>query len=82
MIGIEHVNHARHARLIRPAPRIAGERDTARRGAVIRTVAGENLLPPSDEACDLDGILIGFCPTVGKEKYVDVTRCDLGEFGA
>src|SRR5581483_6614704 len=39
-------------------------------------------MPAGEEACDLDGVLVGFRPAVGEEKRVNIARRDLGQLGA
>src|SRR5262249_62262116 len=43
-VRIEHADDAWDPRLRRPAPRVAGERDRARGRAVVRAVAGDDLV--------------------------------------
>src|SRR5579884_1542979 len=64
-IGIEHPDHARDARLGRPAPRVAGQGDGAGRGPVVGAVAGDDLLPARVPAGQLDGVLVGLGAAVG-----------------
>ena len=79
VIRMRHVDDARHARLHRPAARIAGHRQAAGGAAVIRAVAREDLVPPGEQPRDADGVLVGFGAAVGEEEDVDVAGRDLGQ---
>ncbi len=79
VVGIEHVDHARNARLGGPAPRVAGQGDRPGGAAVIRPVAGHDLVAPGVEAGELDRVLVGLGAAVGEEEDVDVARRDLGQ---
>ena len=70
---------ARRARLRRPAPRIAGGRDRARRGAVVAAVRGEYLVSSGVQARHADRVLDRFGATVGEEHTIQVARCDVGD---
>ncbi len=78
-IRVEHAHHAGHRRLGGPAPRVAGERRGACRGAVIAAVAGDDLLPPGDPARQLDGVLVGVGAARGEQRHAEVARRHLGE---
>src|SRR6202007_1152094 len=82
VIGIKHAHHSRNARLSRPAPRIASERDTSRGSSVIGAIPRHDLVASRKEARNLDGILIRFCATVGEEERIDVPGRYLSELGA
>jgi len=79
VIGIEHVDDAGDARLRRPAPRVARERDAPAGRAVVRAVPRQNLLPSRGQPRQLDGVLVRFGAAVGEEEHVDVARGDFGE---
>ena len=82
VVGIHDAHYPRNAGLGRPAPRVACERNASRRRAVIRTIAGDDLVPPGKEAGNLDGILGCLSAAVGEEKRVNVARSDFRELGA
>ena len=82
VIRIENVDDAGDAGLGRPAARIAGQRDRARRAAVIRAIAREDLVAAGVPARDLDRVLVRLGAAVGEEEAVDVAGRDLGELGA
>ena len=82
VVRVEHVDHARHARLGRPAPGIAGEHHAAGGGAVIRAIAGQDLVPSGGEPRQLDRVLVGFGAAVGEKEDVDVAGRDLRQLGA
>src|SRR6185436_14646385 len=67
------------ARLRGPAPRVAGERDGARRAAVVRAIAHEDLVAAGHYPRHPDGVLVGLGPAVGEEERVDVAGRDLGQ---
>ena len=73
------MNHARNARLRGPSARIAGETHRSRSRAVVRTIAGNDLVTSGEEARDLDGVLVGIGSAVGEEEGVDIARSNLGE---
>src|SRR5579863_9256330 len=79
MIGIEHVDNARNARLGGPSAGVAGKTDRARGRAVIRAVAGDDLMASGEEARELDGILVGVGAAVGEEEGVNVAGSDFGK---
>ena len=78
-VRVEHAHDAGDRRLGRPAPRVAGERRGARRGAVIAAVAGDDLLAPGHPARQLDGVLVGVGAAGGEQRHAEVARRHLGE---
>src|SRR5580658_664270 len=74
VIRVEHVNHARNARLRSPSAGIARETHRARSRAVIGTIASDDLVATGKKARELDGVLVGLGAAVGEEEGVDVTR--------
>src|SRR5208282_4169236 len=82
MIRIEHMNDARNARLRGPSARIAGKTHRPSGCAMIRTITRQDLVATSEEARDLDGVLVGLGAAVGEEEGVDIARCDLGKLRA
>ena len=50
-----------------------------RRGAMVRAIEREDLLPPGNPR-DLDRILVGFGAAVGEEERVDVAGRDVASF--
>src|SRR6202050_4921388 len=79
VIRIQHMNHARNARLRGPSPRIAGKAHRSSGRAVIRALARHDLVASSKEAGNLDGILVRLGAAIGKEEGVDVARRNFGE---
>src|ERR1700682_4120496 len=77
VVRIKHAHNAWNARLRGPSAGIARKADRARSSAVIRTVTRYNLVASSKEARDLDGILVSFGATVGKEERINIARSDL-----
>ena len=78
-VRVEHAHHARDRRLGGPAPRVAGERRGARRGAVVAAVAGDDLLAPGHPAGQLDGVLVGVGAARGEQRHAEVARRHLGK---
>ena len=76
VIRVEHVHEARQRRLA-PAPRLAGRGDRRGRAAVIRAIAGQDLLPAGERARDLEGVFVGLGAAVREEEDVDIARRDL-----
>src|SRR5258708_14866429 len=76
------MHDTRNARLRGPASRIAGERDAAGRGAVVRAIARENLVTSGRHPREPDRVLVGFGAAVGEKEDVDVAWRDLGELRA
>jgi hypothetical protein len=58
-VRIAEAHDARQPRLEEVAPRIARQREHGQRRAVVAARARDDLLPPRDEARDLDGVLVG-----------------------
>ena len=65
-----------------PAPRVAGEGERARRPAVVRAIAHEDLVAAGDDARDADRVLDRFRAAVREEEGVDVAGRDLGQLRA
>ena len=82
VIRIEHVNHARNARLRSPSARIAREGDRSRGRAVVGAIACHNLVASGEEARELDGVLVSLSAAVGEEKGVNIAGSDFGELRA
>jgi len=59
-VRIEHANDARKARLDRPTPRITRRGHRTHGGAVIRTIARDNLLAAGKKLRHFHGVFIGF----------------------
>src|SRR5262249_17864095 len=82
VVRVEDVHHARHARLRRPAARVAGEHHAAGGRAVVRAGAGPDLgaagRPPRQPYAGL----VRPGAAVGEEEHVDVAWRDLGELRA
>src|SRR5580704_471226 len=76
------MNHARNARFRGPSARIARKAYRSRSCAVIRAVAGDDLVTAGEEARQLDGILVGLSAAVGEEEGVDVAGSDFGKLRA
>ena len=70
---------ADQARLVRPAARVAGERHRAHRRAVVRAVAGEDLVAARVVAGELDRVLDRLGAAEREEDLVEVARQDLGQ---
>ena len=81
-VRIEHADDAGDARLGGPAARVAGQRDRAGGGAVVRAVARDDLLAAGDPARDLDGVLVGLGAAVGEEGLGQVAGGDLRQHAA
>src|SRR6202040_4352318 len=82
VVRVEHMHHARNARLRSPSAGIAGKTDRSSSRAVIRAIARHDLVASSKEACDLYGVLVGLSPPVGEEERINVPRSDFGELRA
>ena len=78
-VRIEHPHDAPHPGLVRPAPRIARENDGAVSGAVVRAVAGDDLVAPRHEPSELDRVLVRLGAGVREERHAQVARRDLRE---
>ncbi len=78
-VRVEHADDARHPGLVRPPARIAGERDPAERGAVVRPIARDDLVPPGVHAGELDRVLVGLGAGVREERHREVAGRDLGQ---
>ncbi len=81
-VEVGDAHDARDARLRRPAARIAGGHHDLARRAVIRAVAGHDLLAAGELARELDGVLVRLGAAVGEEEDVDVAGADLRQLGA
>ena len=79
LVRIEEADDARHARLVRPAARIAGQRDRAGRRAVIRAIADHDLLPSGDHLRDADRVLVRLGAAEGEEEAVEITGREVGQ---
>ena len=79
VIRVRHVNDAGHARLHRPAPRIAGGRQRRAGAAVVRAVARQNLVAAGGQPREANRVFGRFRAAVGEEEDVDVTGRDLRE---
>src|ERR1019366_1758771 len=82
VIGIENAYYARNSRPRRPSPRVASQAHRARRSAVIRAIARDNLVPPRESTRKLDGIFGGLSAAICEEKCVNVSRRNGGELVA
>ena len=69
------------AGLVGPAPRVAGQGHGAKRRAVVRAIAGEDLVASGRVASELDGVLDGLGAAEREEDLVHVAGQDLGELG-
>ena len=78
-VRVERAHDARHPRLDGPAARIAGQRDGAVRGAVVRAVARDDLVPAGDHAGELDRVLVGLGAAVREERDGEIARRHLGQ---
>ena len=76
-VGIAH--DADEARLVRPAARVAGQRHRPERRAVVRAVAGQDLVAARRVAGELDGVLDRLGAAEREEHLVHVARQDLGQ---
>ncbi len=78
-VGAEEVRDGRVARLVRPAARVAGERDRGGGSTVVRPVHRQHLAATGDAAGHSHGVLVGVRSAVGEEDLVQVSRshsCD------
>src|SRR5207248_9322818 len=82
VVRIEYVHDSAPWVLVRPAPWVAGRLHGAAGRAVIRAVAGEDLVASGDSASDLDRVLVCVGAGQSEEDLVDVARQQLGELGA
>src|SRR5258708_32017313 len=78
-VRVEETDHTGDAGLVGPAARIAGERDRAGGGAVIRAKAGHDLLPPADHPGDPDCVFIGFAAAECEEETIEITGGEIGQ---
>ena len=78
-VRVEHPHDAGDAGLRRPAARVAGERDRARRRAVVAAVARDDLVPAGVPARELDRVLVRLGAAVREERHRDVARRHLGD---
>ena len=76
------MNHAGDAGFVCPAPMIAGQRHRARCCAVIRAVAGDDLVTTGEVPRHLERVLICFRAAEREEKLFEITRHHVGEFFA
>ena len=67
------LHHAGHARLTRPAARIAGEGDRPVGGPVVAAVVAEHLEPTGVQAGHSHRVLGGLGAAIGEEHHVEVT---------
>ncbi len=78
-VRVRVADHADEAGLVRPAARVAGQGHGAHRGAVVRAVAGEDLVAAGRVAGQLDGVLDRLRAAEGEEHLVHVAGQDLGQ---
>src|SRR5882724_362093 len=82
MVEVGDAKNAGDARLRRPAARIAGQREGARRSSVVRPVPCANLVTPAEHPRDANRIFVRLSAAVGEEEGVDVAGCDLRKLHA
>ncbi len=82
LVRVEDVDDAGDAGLVGPAALVAGEGDGPRSCAVIRAIAGDDLLPPGELPRHFDRVLVGFGPAEGEEEFLEVARHHFGQFPA
>ena len=80
-VGVRIADDADDARLVGPAARVAGQRHRPERGAVVRAVAGQDLVLAADVPGELDRVLDRLRAAEREEHLVHVARQDLGELG-
>ena len=76
-VGVEHSHDPGHARLVRPAARVAGERDRPMRRPVVGAVARDDLVPTRVEPRELDRVLVRLRARVREKRHREVARRDL-----
>ena len=78
-VRVRVADDADEAGLVRPAARVAGQRHRPHRRAVVRAVAGEDLVAAGVVAGELDRVLDRLGAAEREEDLVDVAGQDLGE---
>ena len=72
-LRVHDAHHTGHARLRRPAPRVAGEADGAVGCTVVTAIAHHDLVAPREHAHRFDSVLVRFRTTKGVEECVQIT---------
>jgi hypothetical protein len=78
-VRVEHSHHTAHTGLVRPATRIARQRDRAVRCPMVRAIAGDDLVASGVEASELDRVLVRLGAGVREERHGEIAGRDLGE---
>ena len=81
-VRVEHADDAGHPGLVRPPPRVAGQRDSAERGPVVRAITRDDLVPPRVQPRELDRVLVRLGTRVREERHREIARRDLREQAA
>src|SRR5580700_2870435 len=76
------MHDARNARLRGPSAWVAGKTHRASGRAVIRAIAGDDLVAAGEKARELEGVLVGIGAAVGEEECIDIAGSNFGELRA